>query len=87
MSARACGVVLERRLRDTHVAARYVFRGLQPEEPVTSSGYLNRFTNLQITCILMDEVMLSPEEPSKDFIVEFETKALRDARDLLANPV
>ena len=66
---------------------RYVFRGLQPEEPVTSSGYLNRFTNLQITCVLMDEVMLSPEEPSTDFIVEFETKALRDARDLLANPV
>jgi WD repeat-containing protein 35 len=71
----------------TRVTVRYVFRGLQPEEPVTSSGYLNRFTNLQITCVLVDEVMLSPEEPSKDFIVEFETKALRDARDLLANPV
>ena len=64
----------------------YVFRGLQPEEPVVSSGYLNRFTNLQITCVLMDEVMMSPDEPCKDFVVEFETKALRDTRDLLANP-
>ncbi len=58
----------------------YIMRGLEPEEPVLSSGYLCSFSNLQIKAILMDEIMQSPENPSPDHVLDYETKSLRDAR-------
>ncbi|XP_047144990.1 WD repeat-containing protein 35 isoform X1 [Hydra vulgaris] len=61
----------------------YIFRNLEPEEPVTSSGYICRFSDLQIKAVLLDELMKNPDNPSKDHIVEMETKSLRDSRDLL----
>jgi len=65
-------------------ARMYVFRGTLPEEPVTSTGYLCAFSELCITAVLMDEIMLEPEVPDKEFLLNFETKSLRDTRSLLA---
>ena len=62
----------------------YIFRGLQPEEPVLSSGYLCQFKELQIKAIMLDEIMASPDHPTKEHVLDFETKSLRDARELLA---
>ncbi len=62
----------------------YIFRGLNPEEPVSSNGYLCSFTDLCVRSVLMDDVMKSPEAPVKEQMLLFETKSLRDTRDLLA---
>jgi WD repeat-containing protein 35 len=61
----------------------YIFRGLQPEEPVLSSGYLCQFKELQIKAIMLDEIMQNPDHPAKEHVLDFETKSLRDARELL----
>ena len=61
----------------------YVFRGLLPEEPIQSSAYLCHFSELCIRAINLDDVMLEPETPEKEFIINFETKSLRDTRELL----
>ena len=63
----------------------YVFRNMKPEEPILSSGYLCTFKNLQIKAVLLDEIMLYPTRPAKDTILDFETKSLRDAQELLNN--
>mmetsp|Transcript_25379 Transcript_25379/g.58463 ORF Transcript_25379/g.58463 Transcript_25379/m.58463 type:complete len:1193 (+) Transcript_25379:116-3694(+) len=63
----------------------YIFRTTHPEEPLQSSGYLCRFSDLQVTAVLLDEVMRNPEHPEKDTVLEFETKSLRDTRKLLVN--
>ncbi|XP_074656125.1 WD repeat-containing protein 35-like isoform X2 [Tubulanus polymorphus] len=61
----------------------YVFRSLDPEEPILSSGYICQFNDLQIRSVLLDELLKDPENPSKEFISEMEIKSLRDTRDLL----
>jgi len=61
----------------------YVFRGLYAEEPVQSSGYLCAFSDLCIKAVLLDELVQDPEHPDKDCMVHFETKSLRDTRQLL----
>lgn len=61
----------------------YIVRGLQPEEPVLSSAYICAFRDLQIQSVLIDEVIQNPENPRKDVLLDFETKSLRDTRDIL----
>jgi len=61
-------------------AKMYVFRNLNPQEPVTSSGYLCKFSQLQITSIQLDELIKDPENPTKEYLVEHETRSLRDAK-------
>ena len=63
----------------------YVFRNLHPEEPCQSSGYLSKFSDLQIQAIMLDEVMATPDNPDKDMVLDFETKSLKDARELITN--
>lgn len=62
----------------------YVFRNLDPEEPVMSSGYICSFSNLEVRTVLLDEIMQDPENPSQEFVCNMEAKSLRDSRDLLA---
>jgi len=62
----------------------YIFRGLDPEEPVLSSGYLCGFKDLRIKAVLLDEVMRTPDSVDKDLVLDFETRSLRDARHILA---
>nr|XP_023029130.1 WD repeat-containing protein 35 [Leptinotarsa decemlineata] len=61
----------------------YIFKGVYPEEPVACSGYICSFNDLEIRAVLLDEVMASPEKPSKDHLINLEVKALRDTRQLL----
>jgi WD repeat-containing protein 35 len=63
----------------------YVFRDLQPEEPILSSGYLSKFSDLQIQAVMLDDIMATPDAPDKEMVLDFETKVLRDARDLITN--
>lgn len=61
----------------------YIVRGLQPEEPVLSNAYICAFKDLQIQSVLIDEVIQNPENPRKEVLLDFETKSLRDTRDIL----
>lgn len=61
----------------------YVFRGMHPEEPVTTNGYICGFNDLKITVAQLDDIFQKPDEPSKQLISEFETKSLRDIKVLL----
>lgn len=64
-------------------ARMYVYRGLEPEEPVSSSGYLCYYKDLQVKAALLDEILSNPEMPEKNMIIEFQTRSLRDAKGLL----
>mmetsp|Transcript_25550 Transcript_25550/g.75022 ORF Transcript_25550/g.75022 Transcript_25550/m.75022 type:complete len:1200 (-) Transcript_25550:181-3780(-) len=61
----------------------YIFRGLEAEEPVLSSAYLCAFADLEITAVLLDELVTDPEAAGKDLVLRFDTKSLRDTRELL----
>ncbi|XP_072032249.1 WD repeat-containing protein 35-like isoform X2 [Amphiura filiformis] len=61
----------------------YIFRNLDPEEPILSSGYICHFEDLNIKAVLLDEILKDPEHPNKEFMMEMEIKSLRDTRDLL----
>jgi hypothetical protein len=55
----------------------YIFRGLDPEEPVTSSAYLCSFHDLEISAAFLDDVMQQPDQPDLEFMVMYETRSLR----------
>jgi WD repeat-containing protein 35 len=61
----------------------YVVRGTDLEEPVLSSAYICQFNDLQIRSVLIDDVVRNSETPRKEAILDFETKSLRDTRDIL----
>lgn len=62
----------------------YVIRGLDPEEPISCSGYICSFHDLEIRCVLLDELVQKPEDTRPELIVDLEVKSLRDTRELLA---
>ncbi|KAG7386680.1 WD repeat-containing protein 35 [Phytophthora pseudosyringae] len=66
-------------------ARMYVYRSLEPEEPVSSSGYLCYYKDLQVKAALLDEILANPEQPDKSMVIEFQTRSLRDAKALLDN--
>lgn len=68
-------------------ARMYVFRGVTPEEPVTSSAYLCHFSDLMMVSVQLDEVMQEPEHPSRDLVMEYETRGLRDTRAIIAENI
>ena len=43
------------------------------------------YKELQTKAVMLDEIMQNPEQLDKDVMLEFETKSLRDARELLGN--
>ncbi|KAM6912965.1 WD repeat-containing protein 35 [Xenentodon cancila] len=61
----------------------YVFRNLDPEEPIQTSGYICSFEDLEIRSVLLDEIMKDPERPNKDNLINFEIRSLRDSRALI----
>ncbi|XP_067559738.1 WD repeat-containing protein 35 isoform X6 [Pseudorca crassidens] len=61
----------------------YVFRNLDPEEPIQTSGYICNFEDLEIKSVLLDEILKNPEYPDKDYIINFEIRSLRDSRALI----
>ncbi|KAI1895144.1 hypothetical protein AGOR_G00103280 [Albula goreensis] len=61
----------------------YVFRNLDPEEPIQTSGYICNFEDLEIKSVLLDEILKDPERPNKDYLINFEIRSLRDSRALI----
>ncbi|KAI2522522.1 WD repeat domain 35, partial [Homo sapiens] len=61
----------------------YVFRNLDPEEPIQTSGYICNFEDLEIKSVLLDEILKDPEHPNKDYLINFEIRSLRDSRALI----
>ncbi|XP_069742564.1 WD repeat-containing protein 35 isoform X3 [Narcine bancroftii] len=61
----------------------YVFRNLDPEEPIQTSGYICNFENLEIKSVLLDEILKEPSQPNKDYMINFEIRSLRDSRSLI----
>ncbi|XP_078503870.1 WD repeat-containing protein 35 [Lissotriton helveticus] len=61
----------------------YVFRNLDPEEPIQTSGYICNFEDLEIKSVLLDEILKNPEQPNKDYLMNFEIRSLRDSRALI----
>ncbi|GET86225.1 intraflagellar transport protein 122B, putative [Leishmania tarentolae] len=53
------------------------------EEPVQSCANLCKFKSLKIRTLQLDELLLDPERPRKDYIVDFEAQLLRDMRAVL----
>ncbi|EQC32501.1 hypothetical protein SDRG_09827 [Saprolegnia diclina VS20] len=66
-------------------ARMYVYRSLEAEEPVLSSGYLCTYKDLQVKAALLDDILSSPDQTDKSLIIDYETRSLRDARNLLEN--
>eukprot|EP00604_Paraphysomonas_vestita_P003706 CAMPEP_0174822144 /NCGR_PEP_ID=MMETSP1107-20130205/13735_1 /TAXON_ID=36770 /ORGANISM="Paraphysomonas vestita, Strain GFlagA" /LENGTH=647 /DNA_ID=CAMNT_0016040299 /DNA_START=1331 /DNA_END=3271 /DNA_ORIENTATION=- len=67
-----------------------VIRGELPEDPITSSGFLCRFQNLEIRSVILDEILKQPIEqqpqpPSRDLVVDFESKCLREVREKMTS--
>lgn len=62
----------------------YIFRGCDPEEPISSSGYICSFEDLEITAVLLDEIVSGLTPPSTtDHLLHLRVKSLRDTEDLL----
>jgi len=55
-----------------------VFNGETAEEPVVSSAYLGRFRDLEVRVIAMDTLMMHPDKISRECVMDFETKSLRE---------
>lgn len=62
----------------------YVIRGLDPEEPISCSGYICSFRDLEIRCVFLDDLMQRPDDLRTDLIVDLEVKSLRDTKELLS---
>lgn len=62
----------------------YIFRGSDPEEPISSSGYICSFEDLEIKAVLLDEIVSGLIPPSTtDHLLHLRVKSLRDTEDLL----
>ena len=61
----------------------YVFRNFQPEEPITCTADLCYFDKLEIKSVKIDELLLNPDAPHFELIVDHHTKALRDVQEVL----
>lgn len=64
----------------------YVFRGADPEEPISCSGYICDFFDLEITGVLLDEIISGSAVPDKNtHLLQLRVKSLRDTEELLAH--
>ncbi|KAG1701662.1 WD repeat-containing protein 35 [Nymphon striatum] len=52
----------------------YVFRKLEPEEPVLCSGYLCLFEDLKVKAVMLDDILHDPGKVSKHEIIDLEVK-------------
>lgn len=64
----------------------YVFRGYDPEEPISTSGYICTFEELEITSVLLDDIISREEiQNPSHHIIQLKIKSLRDTTDLLTH--
>ena len=67
----------------TEKARLTVFKGFEPENPIPFSGYLCQYSNLEVRSILLDELIVSPEQPVESMIVDHHNRTLSTAKELL----
>lgn len=60
-----------------------VFNGESAEEPVVSSAYLCRFKDLEVRVVALDSLVAHPDKISRDCLIDFETRSLREVRDVI----
>lgn len=64
----------------------YVFRGSDPEEPISCSGYICDFDDLEITAVLLDDLVSGAATPNQsEHFLQLRVKSLRDTEELLAH--
>lgn len=64
----------------------YVLRGPDPEEPISCSGYICNFEDLEITGVLLDDIVNGSAIPNSiEHILQLRVKSLRDTEDLLSH--
>eukprot|EP00053_Salpingoeca_punica_P010039 m.90373 g.90373 ORF g.90373 m.90373 type:complete len:1153 (-) comp15261_c1_seq1:288-3746(-) len=61
----------------------YIFRNLDPEEPILSNGHICKFEDLCVRSVNLDDIMKDPERPTRDNYEDRDIKSLRDTRVLL----
>lgn len=63
----------------------YIFRNQDPEEPISSCGYICEFNDLEITAVLLDEIVngLSAPSTTEQHLLHLRVKSLRDTEELL----
>ncbi|KAJ1508171.1 WD repeat-containing protein 35, partial [Coelomomyces lativittatus] len=62
-----------------------VLKDTEPESPVLVRGYLASFSELLIHLVDMDSLMLQPEEPFPNLVIQLHTKSFREAKELIDN--
>lgn len=64
----------------------YVLRGADPEEPISCSGYICNFEDLEITGVLLDDIINGTMSPdTNQHLLQLRVKSLRDTEDLLSH--
>ena len=64
----------------------YIMKDFATEEPVNNAGFLVQFQNLEIKVVLIEDIMQNLDQIKniKEKIISFETKTLRDTKDILS---
>lgn len=55
------------------------------EEPIVTSSYISHFSNMEVVAVAMDDVMSQPDSISSEVIQRFESKKLRDFREIVTH--
>ncbi|CAL1291163.1 unnamed protein product [Larinioides sclopetarius] len=63
----------------------YIYRGTEPEEPMTCSAYMCDFKDLEVKAVKLTELMENPDEPEDGYFFKNDVKSLRDTRNLISN--
>jgi WD repeat-containing protein 35 len=68
----------------------FIIKDLEPEEPLICNGYIADFSQLEITAIMLEDLMVRPWETNfnpNDIVIKFETRILRDLREMFDNNI
>ncbi|CAL8099606.1 unnamed protein product [Calicophoron daubneyi] len=61
----------------------FIFDGFKPEPAVQTSTYICEFNDLEVLGVLLDELVASAEQPTKDCLLRLSVKTLRDCQLIL----
>lgn len=63
----------------------HIVHKLEAEEPVLSSAYLCAFSELEVTAVLLDELIAEPEHGASELVLSFDSKALREGKQAIGS--
>ncbi|RHW72332.1 putative intraflagellar transport protein D4 [Trypanosoma brucei equiperdum] len=61
----------------------HIYHGTESEEPITCSTHICKFRSLKVRSLLLDELKQDPERPRREYVIDHDTRALRDAREVM----